>query len=29
VVTIATFMAIAVYGCWISLGEQKVFTDAI
>lgn len=29
VVTIATFMAIAVYGFWISLGEQKVFKDAI
>jgi len=29
VVTIATFAAIAAYGFWISLGDQKVFKDAI
>jgi len=27
--TIAMFAAIAIYGFWISLGEQKVFKDAI
>jgi serine/threonine-protein kinase len=29
VMTIAMFAAIAAYGAWISLGDQKVFTDAI
>jgi hypothetical protein len=29
VMTIAMFMAVAIYGFWISLGEQKVFKDAI
>ncbi|HEX5217371.1 MAG TPA: protein kinase [Vicinamibacterales bacterium] len=29
VMTIATFVAIAIYGFWISLGNQKVFKDAI
>jgi len=27
--TIAIYMAIAVYGFWISLGDQKLFTDTI
>jgi hypothetical protein len=27
--TIAMFAAIAAYGAWISLGDQKVFKDAI
>ena len=29
VMTMAMFAAIAAYGFWISLGEQKVFKDAI